>query len=386
MPAAAYFCRNLRLCQETLLSLEKAGSAGYTKKRPDEINWEEEHMELGNQIKALRLARGVTQETLAEKLRVSAQAVSKWERGATAPDVQLLPELSAYFGVTIDALFALSDETRMERIQNMIWDERVIDPATLEQEEAFLLEKARREPANGQPFELLADLENHTARAHRSRAAEFAKEALARQPELHNAHQELVQAMGGAPADWCADNTYRLIDWYKTFVEKNPGVRCGFQWLLDQLINTGRLEEARTYLARMERVDGTFRTPLYRGYIAKASGDHAGAMEIWEQMCRDYPDDWHVQLSMGDILARMGRYEEAKAYYRRGLEQQKPPRYTDGLCSTAIVCELQGDFAGAIAALEEEIALLASEWNTVSGETVEERRREILRLRGKMEK
>ena len=83
-------------------------------------------MEIGNQIKALRLARGVTQETLAEKLGVSAQAVSKWERGATAPDVQLLPSLSAYFGVTIDALFALSDETRMERIQNMIERKSVV--------------------------------------------------------------------------------------------------------------------------------------------------------------------------------------------------------------------------------------------------------------------
>ena len=35
-------------------------------------------MELGNQIKALRLQRGVTQEALAQHLNVSSQAVSKW--------------------------------------------------------------------------------------------------------------------------------------------------------------------------------------------------------------------------------------------------------------------------------------------------------------------
>lgn len=40
-------------------------------------------MEIGNQIKSLRAARGITQETLAEKLGVSAQAVSKWERGVS---------------------------------------------------------------------------------------------------------------------------------------------------------------------------------------------------------------------------------------------------------------------------------------------------------------
>ena len=132
-------------------------------------------MELGNQIKALRLQRGVTQEALAQHLNVSSQAVSKWEREAAMPDVQLLPAISAYFGVTIDALFALSDDTRMERIQNMLWDERVLDPAVVEGDRAFLLEKARREPDNGRPHELLADLENHLADEHRARAAQIGR-------------------------------------------------------------------------------------------------------------------------------------------------------------------------------------------------------------------
>ncbi len=83
-------------------------------------------MELGNQIRTLRLRRGVTQEALAQRLGVSPQAVSKWECGTT------LPAIPAYFGVTIDELFALSDETRMERIRNMLWDERVLDRAAFE--------------------------------------------------------------------------------------------------------------------------------------------------------------------------------------------------------------------------------------------------------------
>lgn len=338
-------------------------------------------MEIGNQIKTLRQARGITQETLAEKLGVSAQAVSKWERNATVPDVQLLPELSAYFGVTIDELFALTDGTRLERIQNMIWDQREIAPAVWEREEAFLLDMARREPRNGRPYELLADMENHAARGHRGRAAQFAQEALRRQPELRGAHSELVQAMGGTPVEWHPDSVHRLIDWYKAFVEANPDSRTGCQWLLDQLINTGRLEEAREYLARMEKVDGTFRTPLYRGYLAKASGDHQGALTIWEQMCRDFPDEWRVHQSMGDILLKMGRYEESKAYYRRALEQQEPPRLLDPLDSLARACERQGDIPGAAAALEEEIAILAADWDTGAGETVDRIWREIRRLK-----
>ena len=202
-------------------------------------------MELGTQIKTLRLQRGVTQEVLAEQLGVSPQAVSKWEREAALPDIQLLPAISAYFGVTIDALFALSDETRMERIQNMLWDERVLDPAVVEVDRAFLLEKARREPDNGRPHELLSDLENHLADEHRARAAQYARESLARDPMCKGAHDELVHAMGGRLADWCYTNHRELIRWYEGFLEKNPDCRGGYMWLLDQLIDDGRLEEAK---------------------------------------------------------------------------------------------------------------------------------------------
>ena len=40
-------------------------------------------MDIGKQIRALRIRRGVTQETMAGQLGVSAQAVSKWERGVS---------------------------------------------------------------------------------------------------------------------------------------------------------------------------------------------------------------------------------------------------------------------------------------------------------------
>ena len=51
---------------------------------------------------------GITQEALAEALNVTAQTVSKWERGTSMPDVQMLPEIAVYFGVTIDQLFAMA--------------------------------------------------------------------------------------------------------------------------------------------------------------------------------------------------------------------------------------------------------------------------------------
>ena len=62
-------------------------------------------MKIGENIRALRLQKGLTQEQVAQQLGVTYQAVSKWENGTNTPDIGLLPEIAALFGVMIDALF-----------------------------------------------------------------------------------------------------------------------------------------------------------------------------------------------------------------------------------------------------------------------------------------
>lgn len=59
---------------------------------------------LGQKIAELRKARSITQDELAERMGVSAQAVSKWENDLSCPDITVLPELADFFGVTIDTL------------------------------------------------------------------------------------------------------------------------------------------------------------------------------------------------------------------------------------------------------------------------------------------
>lgn len=60
---------------------------------------------VGQNIRKLRDERNVTQQQIADSLGVTFQAVSKWECGTTVPDITLLPEIAAYFSVTIDELF-----------------------------------------------------------------------------------------------------------------------------------------------------------------------------------------------------------------------------------------------------------------------------------------
>ncbi|MBR6039909.1 MAG: helix-turn-helix transcriptional regulator [Clostridia bacterium] len=62
---------------------------------------------LGKRIAMLRKEKGLTQEQLAEKVGVSAQAVSKWENDVSCPDITLLPLLADILGVTVDELLGV---------------------------------------------------------------------------------------------------------------------------------------------------------------------------------------------------------------------------------------------------------------------------------------
>lgn len=55
-------------------------------------------------LKVFRRQRGFTQEDIAEKLGVSRQAVAKWERGDTFPDILNCIKLADIYGVTVDML------------------------------------------------------------------------------------------------------------------------------------------------------------------------------------------------------------------------------------------------------------------------------------------
>ncbi len=70
---------------------------------------------LGKRIVQHRKRLGLTQDQLAEKLGVTAQAVSKWENDQSCPDITMLPKLAQIFGITTDALLgSASNDTVYE--------------------------------------------------------------------------------------------------------------------------------------------------------------------------------------------------------------------------------------------------------------------------------
>ncbi len=81
-------------------------------------------IKLGERIKELRLRDGRTQEVLASELGVTAQAVSRWEKGICYPDMEMVPSIANYFGVSIDELFGYDNERskKIDDLENKIND------------------------------------------------------------------------------------------------------------------------------------------------------------------------------------------------------------------------------------------------------------------------
>lgn len=76
-------------------------------------------LDLGNKIRQLRRRDHKTQEQLAEALGVTAQAVSRWESGGSYPDMNLIPSIANFFGVSIDELFGYESQ-RTGRIDALV--------------------------------------------------------------------------------------------------------------------------------------------------------------------------------------------------------------------------------------------------------------------------
>ena len=72
-------------------------------------------------FKQLRKEKGDTQEKIAEVLGVTGQTVSRWELSICYPDLELLPSIANYFGVTVDTLLS-NDNNSKEKDREIFYE------------------------------------------------------------------------------------------------------------------------------------------------------------------------------------------------------------------------------------------------------------------------
>ena len=337
-------------------------------------------MEIGKEIRRLRDGRGLTQEALAEALNVTAQTVSKWECGNSIPDVQLLPEIAVFFGVTIDQLFAMTPDQQMERIENHIYSRGMFDEAELKQIERQLAAFAEDPEREGRALLLMTKLYNNQAEQFRLKAADFGRRAVEKTGGDREAVSELANAWGSYIPDWNVRNHHELIEWFGDYCRRNPTNRAALMCLLDNLIDDRRLDEARAWLDKLAAIDGTFRTPMYRYLIAVAACDKDESERLLRELESTDDREWCLALTLGDIYTQRQEYDKAVAWYRKGQEAQPSPKYIDSAVSIAHICEIRGDKAGAVGAYREVLRLMKEEWGIVSGEEREAIERAISKL------
>ena len=332
------------------------------------------NIEIGKKIRLLRLGRGLTQEQLAEKLCVTAQSVSKWENDVTAPDIGLLPQISAELGVTIDELFSMTDEVRLSRIENLLSNSSkntVIPQCDFESYRTLLIEHKDVPKLRGRVLTALAWLYDQQATAYHMSAAKYAKEAIEFQPEEKSNHSVLCMAMNGADRDWYTSNNHELIDYYMDFVEKYPDNVPALQLLLDNLIADNRADEAEFILAKLKRCDDTCRVLWYKAQICHIRGDKASAQAELHRMTEQFSEDWLAWAYKGDFYARLAEYDKASECWLRSHELQPSPKMTDNLLCLAEVCVIRKQYDKAALYYRDTVELLKTDYNTTEGDMID---------------
>lgn len=334
---------------------------------------------IGAKIKTMRLAVSMTQEQLAGKLGVSAQAVSKWESGTNMPDIQILPDLSVIFGVTIDSLFDMTDESKMERLENMLFNIRFLSEEDFRSAESYLKDCMGNEKMEGEATLLLAELYNKRANEYHELASPLARKALELLPGRKDAHNAVFDAENGPYQDWNCINHHSLIDFYKQVVKNHPEDIRNYFWLLDLLIADGRTSEAREYAEAMKKVEHSFHYEMYMGHICKAECDLPGALDWWQKMTEHSPEKWIVWAEYADCMVKLCRYEEAILAYKKAMPMRPKPRFYDCEQAVAHIYEIQGNYRAAIEMNRQALQITREDWVT-EGELVDFFHREIHRL------
>lgn len=346
-------------------------------------------MELGKKIRQLRFRAGLTQEQLAERLNLSPQSVSKWETGAAMPDITALPLLAEIFGVSIDDLFDLTAEQRLNRIENRMDVEEELPPDVFREFEEFLKTQLAESGHKKRAAELLAYLYWHRMNSFAGKVSRYARDAVRLSPGEKGCQWMLSQAEGHAVWDWNIANHTGAIEFYRELTEANPELPMPYYYLLDNLIADHRADEAERYLERLRTVKGAnpILCRVYPAYIALARFDESAGDAIIDALLARRGDDDACLFEAAQYYAMKCDYEKAIDLYERAFEKdRRRPRFQDALQGIADIYAIMGDYAKAAAAYDRIIDLLENEWGFTEETALKEARRKKAQLLEKANK
>ena len=251
-------------------------------------------------LRRLRLEKGLTQDQLANTLGVSVQSVSRWECGNTLPDVMLLPEIARLYGVTVDDLYHEEARAYANYAQRMVSvyeaSGRTEDFLAAEQE--FLR----------MPFETLTadDLRSWGVLYH-----------YMVQYCISNAQRRLEQAMAHPNA---SEDVYCSAAQQKIALMRDIG--------------KGR-EAAELYSKQLADNPSDPRLWLLSTAAHHFIGENDEALQTALSGIERFPESDLLHYYAGEIAQEQKRYDDAFAYWRKALELDSglmAAKYSMGFC------------------------------------------------------
>ncbi len=336
-------------------------------------------MKIGNRIKELRTKRGLTQEALASAFGVTPQTVSKWECEVNFPDVSLLPDLSVFFGVSIDSLFSLTRADRLDRIENRLSESGLIDDAEFKQIEGILKDVMTDPEGKGRATTLLSKLYNHQAQAYSRLASSCAEDAVESCGDSA-AFFELASSHGSASFGIRGNSHRSLIAFLIDYIGRNPDSADACAMLIDNLIADCRYDEAEIWTSHLGKIDATFLPLAYRYKISAATGKEEIAIAAIAVIANGFADDPEAMMLLADIYMARAEYGKAIECCAAAGRQYASPKPEDPLLVAAHISELIDKTDDAVSYYREALKILKDEWGTVSGERVDAIRKEIKRI------
>lgn len=323
-------------------------------------------MKIGEKIRQMRIGAGMTQEQLAMKFGVSAQSVSKWENEISMPDITLLPSIAEAFGISIDELFDLTTEQKMNRIENRIEIEQELTAEIFKEYEDFLKEQLTGKD-RARAVSLIAHLYHHRIESDSRRVSKYGREAILLDPAKKDCQWLLDKAEGHAMWDWNCYNHSSAIDFYKEVVEADKGEprsSLPYYYLIDNLLADNRADEAEKYLEPFSKLPSAnpVMVDVYRAYIALARFDVVTADAIIEDCVFAHPEDCGYLFEAAQYYARRCNYNRALELYERSWKQEKEPRFWDTLQGIATIYKILEDKESAAKAYDRILECLTKDW------------------------
>jgi len=333
-------------------------------------------MDIGNKIRQLRHKAFLTQEQLAEKLNVSAQAVSKWENGISMPDITLLPFLSEAIGVSIDEMFDLTVDQKLRRIESRMLMEEELEFDVFCESREFLMDQLNKHNDRHRILSLLARLYHHRMEADSKKAAGYAREAILTAPEKKECQWILQKAEGSQAWDWNVSNHAGTIEFYKSVIEKDTGepkTPLPYYYLIDNLLADHRTKEAKEYLDRFKALPAhnPLMVPVYEAEIALKEFDEEKADRIIEKAVESLKDEKDILFEAAQYYAKKSDYEKAIRYYEDYFtaSENNKPRFTDPLEGISMIYEIRGEYQKAADTQKRILTVLKDEWG-ITEETI----------------